>query len=301
MAEARLERLEVSAGGEAREIAVLRREGATPGLFWLGGFRSDMAGTKAEALDRWAEAAGHAATRFDYSGHGRSGGRFEDGTISRWLEEAEAVLDRWAEAAGHAATRFDYSGHGRSGGRFEDGTISRWLEEAEAVLDRFAPGPQVVVGSSMGGWIALLLASRLRERGDAGPLAGMVLIAPAVDMTKDLMWDLFGEAARRDLREKGFYAQPSTYSDEPYIVTRALIEDGERHLLGEGPFETGCPVHVIQGMRDEDVPWRHATKLLEKLAFDDAVLTLVRDGDHSLSRPEDIERLTRAVAEMAAG
>src|SRR5688572_10421825 len=134
MAEARLERLEVGAGGEAREVAVLRREGATPGLFWLGGFRSDMAGTKAEALDCWAE------------------------------------------AAGHAATRFDYSGHGRSGGRFEDGTISRWLEEAEAVLDRFAPGPQVVVGSSMGGWIALLLARRLRERGDAGRLAGMVLI-----------------------------------------------------------------------------------------------------------------------------
>jgi pimeloyl-ACP methyl ester carboxylesterase len=259
MADARLEHLEVGADGGARRIAVLRREGATPGVVWLGGFRSDMAGTKAEALDRWA-----------------------------------------AES-GHASTRFDYSGHGRSEGRFEDGTISRWLEEAEAVLERFAPGPQVLVGSSMGGWVALLLAQRLRERGEGARLAGMVLIAPAVDMTKDLIWDSFDEAARRDIREKGFHAQPSAYSDEPYVFTRALIEDGERHLFGDRPIETGCPVHVIQGMQDDDVPWTHATALMERLAFDDAVLTLVRDGDHRLSRPEDIERLTRIVAQMMAG
>jgi pimeloyl-ACP methyl ester carboxylesterase len=259
MADARLEHLEVGAGAEARRIAVLRRDGVNPGVAWLGGFRSDMAGTKAEALDRWA-----------------------------------------AEA-GHVCTRFDYSGHGQSGGRFEDGTISRWLEEAEAVFARFAPGPQVLVGSSMGGWIALLLAQRLRARGQTERLAGMVLIAPAVDMTKDLIWDMFDEAARRDIAEKGFHAQPSTYSDEPYVFTRALIEDGKRHLFGDQPIETGCPVHVIQGMQDEDVPWRHATALMEKLAFDDAVLTLVRDGDHRLSRPEDIERLTRAVAGMIAG
>jgi pimeloyl-ACP methyl ester carboxylesterase len=259
MADARLEHLEVGAGGEARRIAVLRREGASPGVVWLGGFRSDMAGTKAEALDAWA-----------------------------------------AES-GHACTRFDYSGHGRSEGRFEDGTISRWLEEAEAVLERFAPGPQVLVGSSMGGWVALLLAQRLRERGEGSRLAGIVLIAPAVDMTKDLIWDSFDEAARRDIQEKGFHVQPSAYSDEPYVFTCALIEDGERHLFGDRPIETGCPVHVIQGMQDDDVPWTHATALMERLAFDDAVLTLVRDGDHRLSRPEDIERLTRIVAQMMAG
>ena len=194
--------------------------------------------------------------------------------------------------------RFDYSGHGGSGGRFEDGTVSLWLEEAEAVMDAFADGPQIVVGSSMGGWMALLLAKRLRERGYTNRLAGMVLIAPAVDMTKDLMSDGFGEAEQRALDEQGFCARPSSYSGEPYVITRALIEDGERHLFGNRPIETGCPVHVIQGMRDPDVPWQHATALMERLAFDDAVLTLVRDGDHRLSRPEDIERLLRAVEAM---
>jgi len=259
MSEARLERIEVGEGGDRRSIAVLRRDGATPGVFWLGGFRSDMTGTKAEALDRWAA------------------------------------------ASGRACTRFDYSGHGSSGGRFEDGTISRWLEEAAAVLDRCAPGPQVLVGSSMGGWIALLLARQLHEAGAGERLAGMVLIAPAVDMTKTLMADRFDAAARRELRERGFVAEPSAYSAEPTVITRALIADGERHLFGDRPIEAGCPVHVIQGMQDPDVPWRHATQLMEKLAFDDAVLTLVRDGDHRLSRPEDLDRLLRAVAAMAEG
>ncbi|HEX2257253.1 MAG TPA: alpha/beta hydrolase, partial [Afifellaceae bacterium] len=137
-------------------------------------------------------------------------------------------------------------------------------------------------------------------RGEAARLAGMVLIAPAFDMTQALMWDSWDEAARRDLVEKGFYAQPSDYADEPYILTRALIEDGKRHLIGDGPIETGCPVHVMQGMQDTDVPWRHAAALMEKLAHDDAVLTLVRDGDHRLSRPADIERLIRAVEAMIA-
>jgi pimeloyl-ACP methyl ester carboxylesterase len=258
MSEAKLEALEVGAGGEARRIAVSRREGASPGLFWLGGFRSDMAGIKATALDEWAQ------------------------------------------KSGRACVRFDYSGHGRSGGRFEDGTVSRWLEEADAVLAAFTSGPQVLVGSSMGGWIALLLARRLRRRGETGRLAGMVLIAPAVDMTYDLMWAGFDEAARRAVTETGFCAFPSNYDGEPYVVTRGLIEDGRQHLFGAHPIETGCPVHVIQGMQDPDVPWQHATALMERLAFDDAVLTLVRDGDHRLSRPEDIQRLTRAVSEVSA-
>ena len=258
MSDARLEPVEVGEGDETRTIAVLARAGQPPGLFWLGGFRSDMSGIKAEALDRWAAAKGHAYIRFDYSGHGRSGGNFEDGTISRWLDEAERVFDT-------------------------------------------STGAQVLVGSSMGAWLALLLGKRLRERGATERLAGMVLLAPAVDMTKDLMWDLFDEAARRALADQGFYAQPSAYSEEPTIITRALIEDGKRHLFGDQPIEAGCPVHVIQGMQDEDVPWTLATALMERLAFDDAVLTLVRDGDHRLSRPEDIERLIRAVEEMIAG
>jgi pimeloyl-ACP methyl ester carboxylesterase len=257
MSTAQFEEIIVGEGDLARTIAILRRAGGPPGLFWLGGYRSDMTGTKAEALDRWAGEKGYAATRFDYSGHGRSGGRFEDGTISRWLEEAEAVFDRMTE------------------------------------------GPQVLIGSSMGGWIALLLARRLLAREAGERLAGMVLLAPAVDMTQDLMWDGMKPMERRKLEKEGFLARPSAYSDEPDIITKALIDDGERHLFGAHPIETGCPVHVIQGMRDPDVPWAHATKLMERLAFDDAVLTLVRDGDHRLSRPEDIERMLRAVAALA--
>ncbi len=256
MSRALLKHLTVGADSAAREIAFIARTGGTPGVFWLGGFRSDMQGSKAAALDSWAEDEGYAATRFDYSGHGQSGGRFADGTISRWLEEAEAVFD--------AAT----------------------------------DGPQVVIGSSMGGWIALLLAKRLQERGDGERLQGMVLIAPAVDMTKDLMWDAMSDAEKRRIEAEGLLAQPSEYSREPDIITLALIEDGKLHLFGEHPIETGCPVHVIQGMRDPDVPWSHAVKLMERFAFDDAVLTLVRDGDHRLSRPEDIERMIRAVAGM---
>ena len=251
--------VKVGRGAEARTVAALRRPGREPGLFWLGGLRSDMTGTKAEALDRWAAERGHAFTRFDYSGHGRSPGRFEDGTISRWLKEAETVF-------------------------------------AECTA-----GPQIVVGSSMGGWIALLLARKLLKAEIRDRLAGMILIAPAVDMTKVLMWDLFDEAARADLEEKGFFAQPSDYSDEPYVLTRALIQDGRKHLFGAKPIETGCRIHVIQGMQDTDVPWMHATELMEKFAFDDAVLTLVRDGDHRLSREEDLERLVRAVEAMIEG
>jgi pimeloyl-ACP methyl ester carboxylesterase len=246
----------LSVGADNREIAVLARPGAAPGVFWLGGFKSDMEGSKAQALDGWAAQSGRQATRFDYSGNGRSGGRFEDGTISRWLEEALAV--------------------------FRDVT----------------GGPQIVIGSSMGGWIALLLARALRQIGEADRLAGLVLIAPAVDMTETLLWERFDDDARRDIEEKGFYEQPSDYSDEPYIFTRELIADGRSHLFGEAIIETGCPVHVIQGMLDTDVPWTHATALMERLALDDAVLTLVRDGDHRLSREQDIDRLISAVAEI---
>jgi pimeloyl-ACP methyl ester carboxylesterase len=250
--------LDIGLGAERRSIAVRQREGASPGVFWLPGYKSDMNGTKAQALAHWADAAGRACVRFDYSGHGESGGAFTDGTIGRWLTESLAVFD----ACCH--------------------------------------GPQIVVGSSMGGWLALLLARALRQREQAAlaSVAGLVLIAPAVDFTEELMWKRFTPEIKRELEDKGVWQRPSEYSPEPYLVTRQLIEEGRHHLLLGGMIETGCPVRILQGVLDPDVPWRHAVELVSRLASDDVVLTLVKDGDHRLSRPEDIERLIRAVAEL---
>jgi pimeloyl-ACP methyl ester carboxylesterase len=250
--------LHIGDGSERRAIAVRTHEGASPGLFWLSGYKSDMKGTKAEALARWAAAAARACVRFDYSGHGESAGAFTDGSIGRWLAESLAVFD--------ACCR----------------------------------GPQIVVGSSMGGWLALLLARELKRRGRSGPasVAGMVLVAPAVDFTEELMWKRFTPAIKRELDETGVWARPSQYSSEPYLVTRQLIEEGRNHLLLGGMIETGCPVRILQGIEDPDVPWQHAKELVARLASDDVVLTLVKDGDHRLSRPEDIERLIAAVAEF---
>jgi pimeloyl-ACP methyl ester carboxylesterase len=248
--------LDVESGTGARRIAVRHRPGGAPGVFWLGGFKSDMQGTKAVALDRWAEAQGRACTRFDYSGHGESGGSFAEGSIGRWLEESAAVF------AG------------------------------------FARAPQVVVGSSMGGWLALLLIRELRRRAGQASVAGLVLIAPAVDFTEELMWKRFPPEVRRQLEQTGSWERPSQYSEAPYPITRALIEEGRNHLLLGGLIETGCPVRILQGVQDTDVPWQHAVELSSRLAHDDVVLTLVKDGDHRLSRPEDIERLIAAVAEF---
>jgi pimeloyl-ACP methyl ester carboxylesterase len=249
--------IDVGEGREARAIAVRTRAGAAPGLFWLGGFKSDMQGTKAAAL------ASFAAER------------------------------------GRAIVRFDYSGHGESKGAFVDGTIGRWLAESVAVFTTFCRGPQVVVGSSMGGWLALLLARALRRAKDPqASIAGMVLIAPAVDFTEALMWQRFTPEIRQEIETRGAWLRPSEYGDGPYPITRALIEDGRKHQLLGGLIETGCPVRILQGVEDPDVPWRHAADLVARLAQDDVVLTLVKDGDHRLSRPEDIERLIAAVAEF---
>jgi pimeloyl-ACP methyl ester carboxylesterase len=256
MNESRLTSLTIESPPPKRTIAVRAREGKSPGLFWLGGFKADMQGTKAEALDRWAQ------------------------------------------AQGRACLRFDYSGHGLSSGDFNDGTIGRWLEESVAVYTQFAQGPQVVVGSSMGGWLALLLARELRKRKGAAPIVGMVLIAPAVDFTEELMWKQFPDAIKREIEDKGAWTRPSEYSAEPYPITKRLIEDGRKHLLLGGLIETGCPAHILQGVQDPDVPWRHAVELVSRFARDDVVLTLIKDGDHRLSRPEDIERLIAAVAEF---
>src|SRR6185312_14728923 len=233
-----------------------QREGKSPGLIWLGGFKSDMQGTKAQALDRWAA------------------------------------------AEGRACLRFDYSGHGESEGDFREGTIGRWLAESLAVYARFAQGPQILIGSSMGGWLALLLAQRLRAQKAAAPLAGMVLIAPAVDFTEELMWKGFSDAVKREIEEKGVWLRPSEYDEGPYPITKALIEDGRKHLMLGGLIEPGCPVHILQGVQDPDVPWRHAEELVTRLSRDDVVLTLIKDGDHRLSRPEDLERLIAAVGEF---
>jgi pimeloyl-ACP methyl ester carboxylesterase len=250
--------IEVGKDDGGRRIAVRARAGTAPGLFWLGGFNSDMRGTKALALDAWA-----------------------------------------AEQ-GRACVRFDYSGHGESGGAFIDGTIGRWLEESVAVFEQFCRGPQVVIGSSMGGWMALLLAREIAKReGSQASLAGLVLIAPAPDFTEQLMWNGLSEDIREEIRTKGVWLRPSAYGDgAPYPITRALIEEGRNHLLLGSAIEVGCPVRILQGAQDPDVPWQHAFALAHRLPSDDVVLTMIQDGDHRLSRPQDIARIIAAVAEM---
>ena len=264
MSEARLTSLTIESPAPSRTIAVRVREGKGqnlgPGLVWLGGFKSDMKGTKAEALDRWAA------------------------------------------AEGLACLRFDYSGHGESSGDFADCTIATWLEDSLAVFDAFCRGPQVVVGSSMGGWVALLMLREFRRRpparSPAPSVAGLVLIAPAVDFTEVLMWQKFPPEVKQTIERDGFWQRPSAYSAEPYPITKRLIEEGRSHLLLGGLIETGCPVRILQGVQDPDVPWTHAVELSSRLAQDDVVLTLVKDGDHRLSRPEDIERLLHVIEEF---
>jgi pimeloyl-ACP methyl ester carboxylesterase len=208
-----------------------------------------------------------------------------------------AEVDRLAAELGIGCIRLDYSGHGLSGGAFTDGTISRWLEEALAVIHHAAPERIILVGSSMGGWIALRAAQELARTG--GPrLDGMVLIAPAPDFTADLIEPNLGEAERASLAERGYFEERSQYSPEPNIYTRALIEDGRSNLVLTGIIETRCPIHILQGMQDPDVPHTHAMKLVEHLPADDVVLTFIRDGDHRLSRPQDIERMLGAVKSL---
>ena len=250
----------VGAGDDERRIAFLQapaggKGAALPGLVWLGGFKSDMRSTKASALLAWAEEHGRSALALDYSGHGKSSGSFEEGTIGRWFEEALAVF--------RAQTR----------------------------------GPQIVLGSSMGGWIALLLARALAKLGEQSRLHGLVLIAPAVDFTAH-MWEGFSAKVRRTIKTEGKWLCPSQYSPEPYPITRQLIEEGKNHLLLGGTIRTHAPVHILQGMQDPDVPWKRATMLIEHLAGDPAVLTLVKGGDHRLSREEDLQRLFAAIEAM---
>lgn len=213
--------------------------------------------------------------------------------------KAEA-LAAWARAAGRRFVRFDYSGHGESEGRFADGTISLWLADALAVIAAQGGPRPVLVGSSMGGWIALLAARHLARTSPEAAPGGLVLIAPAVDFTESLMWARMTPEIRKTIMEEGVWQRASAYSPEPTPITRALIEDGRRHMMFGQTITTGCPVHILQGMNDPDVPWGHAMTLVEHLAGDPVTLTLIKDGDHRLSTPEDIRRLTGAVAAMVA-
>jgi len=234
-------------------LAYRRLEGAEPGIVFLGGFHSDMTGSKAQFLAEWCAARGQAFLRLDYSGHGASGGRFEEGTIGRWAGDAEAAL--------LALTR----------------------------------GPQILVGSSMGGWIALLLALRHQAR-----VRALVGIAPAPDFTEDLMWAELPEPARQAILTQGQWLRPSAYG-EPYPITRALIEEGRSHLLLRGPIALDIPVRLLHGQADPDVPWRHSLRIAEHLTGTDVQVTLVKAGDHRLSGPAELSLLGRTLAALLEG
>ncbi|MGZ8363381.1 MAG: alpha/beta fold hydrolase [Caulobacteraceae bacterium] len=236
---------------DGADLAWRRVEGASPPIVWLGGFKSDMAGTKA------------------------------------------TLLAEWAAAGDRDFLRFDYSGHGESDGAFEDGTIGRWRDDALAVIDALTEGPAVLVGSSMGGWIACLAALARPER-----VKALVLIAPAADFTDKLMWVEMDADIRRKIEEEGRWMRASPYDPAGYPITRALIEDGRRWNILDGLVATGCPVRILQGGADPDVPWRHALKLHEALTSEDKVFTLIADADHSLSRPQDMTRIVAAIEEV---
>ncbi len=235
-----------------RRLAHHRLAGAGPGIVFLGGFKSDMEGTKA-----------------------------------LWLED-------WARARGRAFLRFDYSGHGQSSGAFTEGCIGDWAEDARAVLDALTDGPQLLVGSSMGGWIALLLARACPER-----VAGMVTVAAAPDFTEDSMWAGFDEDARRRIITEGQIALPSEYGD-PYIITRRLIEDGRDHLVLRSPLDLPFPVRFLQGTADEDVDKSVALRLLDHATGPDMRLTLVHGADHRFSDPDCLELIGAALDEASA-
>ena len=235
--------------GDGVELAWRRIAGRGPGVVFLGGFRSDMTGTKAEDLAAFCAGTGRAFLRFDYSGHGASGGAFEAGSIGRWAADAEAAIAALTE------------------------------------------GPQVLVGSSMGGWISLLLARQRPER-----VAGFVGVAAAPDFTPRIEAALTAEA-RAALARDGVWHRPSAYGD-PYPITRGLLEDGRRQLVLDAPFPLDRPMRLLQGQRDPDVPWETALRIAGTVTGDDVQVVLVKDGDHRLSRPQDLALLRRVVAEI---
>jgi len=239
------------------------RQGTTaPAVVFLGGFMSDMTGHKATTLEAWAQRYGCAFLRLDYSGHGLSEGAFADGTVGRWADDALAVI-------GHAGA-----------------TIAG------------LSGPLVLVGSSMGGWIMILVALALQRAGGRQRAAGLVGIAAAADFTVDLLPARLGTEAMAQIAERGFYSAPSAYSEQPYLITRALVEDGKRQAVLGAPIALDVPVRLIHGAADPDVPWQQSQKLMQALNSDDVTLVLVKDGDHRLSGPRDLARLVAVVEDL---
>ena len=238
---------------QGESLAYHSTAGRAPGIIFLGGFLSDMTGTKALALEAYARTQGRAFLRFDYQGHGESSGRFEDGTIGRWAEDAIAAIDALTE------------------------------------------GPQILAGSSMGGWIMLLAALARPQR-----VAGLLGIAAAPDFTEDLMWQRFPEEIKAEIETQGVHYAPSDYAETPYPLTKRLIEEGRRHLLLRAAIPLTCPVRLLHGMRDPDVPWETALRLADKLDSRDVEVTLVKDGDHRLSEPADLRRLEATLDRLLA-
>ncbi len=228
------------------------------------------------------------------SGDARPGIVFLSGFASDMTGTKGTALAAWAKERGQALLRFDYSGHGRSSGAFRDGTVDRWTADALAAIDRLTAGPQILVGSSMGGWIMLLAALARSDR-----IAGLIGIAAAPDFTEDLMWAQMSAETRTRLLAAGVIHQPSQYQDAPLEISRALIEDGRRHLVLRAPIDVRCPVRLLHGMADPDVPWQTSVRLAERLASEDVTITLIKDGDHRLSREEDMRRMFGAVAELS--
>jgi pimeloyl-ACP methyl ester carboxylesterase len=239
---------------DGSRIAYHRTPGRMPGVVFLCGFLSDMTATKAITLEKWCKAQKQAFIRFDYLGHGASNGRFEEGTIGRWTEDALGVLDQLTE------------------------------------------GPQVLVGSSMGGWIMLLVARERPER-----IAGLVGIAPAPDFTEDLLWGQFDASVRTQLQSQGIVRLPSEYDDSQVPVTLQLIQEGRAHQLLDKPLPLTCPVRLLHGMQDADVPWQTSIRIAERVASDDVRVILVKDGEHRLSRESDLNLLTETLGELTRG
>jgi pimeloyl-ACP methyl ester carboxylesterase len=237
---------------DGETIAYLQRDGKQPSVVWLGGFKSDMRGNKADAIDAWAEARSRSFLRFDYYGHGESSGDFRNGTIGRWRDDALAVIDE--------------------------------------VTD----GPLVLAASSMGAWIALLAGRARPDR-----IRAMLLLAPAADFTEALMWARMTPDIRRQILKEGEWLRPSAYDDGPYPITRELIEDGRAHLVLHAPIALACPVHIVHGMKDPDVPWEHALTLMDRLSGDPR-LTLVKNGDHRLSKPGDLRLICDTLETLVA-
>ena len=229
-------------------IAYHRMHGEVPGIVFLGGYRSDMTGTKA------------------------------------------LFLEDYCRRRGRAYVRFDYFGHGASSGDFALGTIARWRDDAVAIIDSLTSGPQILVGSSMSGWVMLLAALARRER-----IAGLVGIAGAPDFTEELLWPRLSPAQRQEIEERGRIVLPSDFDPAGYLYTRALIEDGRRHLLLRGPIPLDIPVRLLHGMRDASVPWQLSLRLADRLAGDNVTVTLVKDGDHRMSRPSDLTLLAQTL------